>query len=124
VDEITATRPAQGHKFSLSLLDATGTGVGVAIVARPVARHLDDGWTLEFARLATDGTPNACSALHGAAWRTTRGHDREQWVTSREWVQLDLQYTQAQDRKLLLIAAIGRDVTAFAEEDHAHGPRS
>lgn len=46
-------------------------GPRVAIVGRPVARHLDDGWTLEVTRLATDGSANACSALYGAAWRTT-----------------------------------------------------
>ena len=27
---------------------------------RPVARHLDDGWTREVTRLCTDSTPNAC----------------------------------------------------------------
>lgn len=46
--------------------------VGVAIVGRPISRVLDDGLTLEVARVATDGTPNACSALYGAAWRVAR----------------------------------------------------
>jgi len=46
--------------------------VGVAIVGRPVSRHLDDGWTAEVVRVATDGTDNACSALYGAAWRAAR----------------------------------------------------
>ncbi|MGT2493099.1 XF1762 family protein [Cupriavidus basilensis] len=40
---------------------------GVAIVGRPVARALDDGWTLEVNRLCTDGTSNACSMLYAAA---------------------------------------------------------
>ncbi len=44
---------------------------GVATVGRPVARLLDDGWTLEVNRVATDGAPNACSALYGAARRAT-----------------------------------------------------
>ena len=44
----------------------------MAIVGRPVARRLDDGLTLEVNRLATDGTPNACSCLYGAAWRVAR----------------------------------------------------
>lgn len=39
---------------------------------RPVARHLDDGWTLEVNRLCTDGTRNACSMLYAAAWRAAR----------------------------------------------------
>ena len=49
------------------------TGVrGVAIVGRPVARHLDDGWTLEVNRCCTDGADNACSMLYGASWRVAR----------------------------------------------------
>lgn len=39
------------------------------MVGRPVARVLDDGWTLEVNRVATDGCENACSALYGAARR-------------------------------------------------------
>jgi hypothetical protein len=33
---------------------------------------LDDGMTLELTRLASDGCPNACSALYGAAWRAAK----------------------------------------------------
>ena len=46
-----------------------GNLVGVAIVGRPVARHYDDGLTVEITRLCTDGTFNACSMLYGAARR-------------------------------------------------------
>ncbi|HBO7587772.1 DUF4406 domain-containing protein [Pseudomonas aeruginosa] len=63
--------PVQGHKFSLGLA-ADGRIVGVAIVGRPVARHLDDGMTLEVTRCCTDGARNGCSKLYGAAWRATR----------------------------------------------------
>ena len=63
--------PPQGHKFSIGLSDGEKI-VGVAIVGRPVARHLQDGFTLEVTRLATDGTKNACSALYGACWRVAR----------------------------------------------------
>lgn len=57
-----------GHKFSIGA--ALGeTLVGVVIVGRPVARRLDDGLTLEVTRLCSDGTPNACSFLYGAAAR-------------------------------------------------------
>ncbi|MEU5661957.1 XF1762 family protein [Streptomyces longwoodensis] len=59
-----------GHKFSLGVLDDAGTLRGAAIVGRPVARCFDDGWQLEVTRVATDGAPNACSTLYGAAWRT------------------------------------------------------
>lgn len=67
-----------GHKFSLGVVDAEGALRGVAIVGRPVARGRDDGRTLEVTRLATDGCPNACSALYSAAWRAGRamGYER------------------------------------------------
>lgn len=51
---------------------AGGVIVGVAIVARPVARHLCDGWTAEVVRLTSDGTPNVCSLLYAACWRAAR----------------------------------------------------
>ena len=63
--------PPQGHKFSVAVADEAGVIRGVATVGRPVARLLDDGWTLEVNRVATDGCPNACSALYGAARRAT-----------------------------------------------------
>jgi hypothetical protein len=62
---------AIGHKFSIAVIDEDGKIRGVAIVGRPVARMLDDGWTLEVLRVATDGCPNACSALYAAASRAT-----------------------------------------------------
>lgn len=65
-------RAPTGHKFSLAVIDGTGRRCGVAIVGRPVARAFDDGRTVEVTRVATDGTPHACSALYGAAWRTAR----------------------------------------------------
>jgi len=65
-------QPPVGHKFSLGVVTPEDTLRGVAIVGRPVARHLDDGLTLEVNRTATDGTPNANSALYGAAWRATK----------------------------------------------------
>ena len=45
------------------------TVVAVAIVGRPIARRLDNGWTAEVTRVAADGTPNACSKLYSAAAR-------------------------------------------------------
>lgn len=60
--------PVIGHIFSIgaALNDQI---VGVAIVGRPVSRMRDDGETAEVTRLCTDGTPNACSFLYGAAAR-------------------------------------------------------
>ena len=72
--------PVVGHKFSIGCSDGEKI-VGVAIVGRPVARHLDDGWTLEVNRLCTDGTRNACSMLYAAAWRAARAMGYKRIVT-------------------------------------------
>ena len=61
------------HRPSVSGLFAVACGlgdevVGVAIIGRPVARRLQDGWTAEVTGLATNGTRNACSILYAAAW--------------------------------------------------------
>ena len=61
--------PVVGHKFCLAVADDQNEVRGVAIVGRPVARALHDGWTLEVYRLATDGCPNACSALYAGCGR-------------------------------------------------------
>lgn len=45
---------------------------GVAVVGRPIARALDDGFTAEVRRCCTDGAPNACSMLYRAAWRAVK----------------------------------------------------
>lgn len=70
-------RPVVGHKFSVGVIDETGLLRGVAIVGRPVACALDNGCAAEITRLCTDGSPNACSMLYGAARRAARamGHD-------------------------------------------------
>jgi len=60
-----------GHKFSLAVTDGVRVR-GVAIVGRPVARHADNGSTLEVNRLCTDGARNACSMLYAAAWRKAK----------------------------------------------------
>lgn len=58
-----------------------GDIVGVAIVSRPNARMLCDGWTAEVTRLCTDGTRNACSMLYRAAWRAWRAMGGMRLVT-------------------------------------------
>jgi hypothetical protein len=45
---------------------------GVALVGRPVARRLDDGWTAEITRVCTLGERNACSMLYGACVRAAK----------------------------------------------------
>ena len=72
--------PVAGQKYSIGLSDGEKI-VGVAIVGRPVSRHLDDGWTLEVNRLCTDGTKNACSMLYAAAWRAARAMGYKRLVT-------------------------------------------
>jgi len=46
--------------------------VGVAIAGRPVARHFDDGQTVEITRCCTDHTRNVASKLYGALVRAAR----------------------------------------------------
>lgn len=74
-------QPPIGHKFSVGVADADGVLRGVAMVGRPVARHYDDGLTLEVNRTATDGTSNANSMLYGAAWRAAKALGYSRLIT-------------------------------------------
>ena len=75
-------RPPDSALFAVavSLLDAEAP-CGAAIIGRPIARALQDGWTVEVVRCVTDGTPNACSALYRAAWRAARALGYRRLVT-------------------------------------------
>lgn len=64
--------PPVGGIFCIGAADDDGVLRAVAIVGRPVARHYDDGRTLEVTRTVTDGARNANSLLYGAAWRAAR----------------------------------------------------
>jgi len=86
--------PPVGHKFSIGVA-VDDLLVGVLIVGRPVARHLDDGLTLEVTRSATDGTANANSMLYAAAWRAASALGYRRLVT----------YTQAGESGASLRAA-------------------
>lgn len=57
--------------FALAAV-ADGVVCGVAIAGRPTNRNNDDGQTVEVLRVATDGTPNAPSALLGACGRAAK----------------------------------------------------
>jgi len=86
--------PPRGWKFGLGL--QTGeTLVGVATAGRPVARHYDDGKTLEVNRTCTDGTPNGNSMLYGAVWRAAKAMGYRRCIT----------YTQADESGTSLRAA-------------------
>lgn len=86
--------PPVGHKFSVGVA-AGDTLVGVAIVGRPVARHYDDGRTLEVNRTCTDGARNANSLLYGAACRAAFALGYRRLIT----------YTQADESGASLRAA-------------------
>ena len=70
-------KPVVGAKFCIGVQQGDQL-VGVAIVGRPVAPKLDDGFTAEITRVCTDGTRNAASALYGACRKAARamGYDR------------------------------------------------
>ncbi|MGW3240681.1 XF1762 family protein [Streptomyces olivaceus] len=73
--------PPAGQIFAVGAADETGILRAVAIVGRPVARHLDDGATLEVTRTASDGARNANSLLYGAAWRAAKALGYRRMVT-------------------------------------------
>jgi len=73
-------KPPQGAKFAIAVNDGDEV-VGVATVGRPVARRLDDGWTLEVTRVCTNGVKNVASMLYGAAWRTARAMGYKRLIT-------------------------------------------
>jgi tRNA A37 N6-isopentenylltransferase MiaA len=72
--------PPQGSLFQIGAAK-DGRIVAVAIVGRPVSRMLDDGWTAEVTRLASDGTFNACSVLYAACWRAARAMGYKRLIT-------------------------------------------
>lgn len=73
-------RPPAGGLFAVAVSDSEKIR-GVAIIGRPVARMLADGFTAEVTRLCTDGARNACSMLYGAAWRAARALGYRRLVT-------------------------------------------
>lgn len=73
-------RAPVGHKFSIAAWDGHKI-VGVAMIGRPVSRHLDNGLTLEVNRLCTDGTRNACSFLYAASWRAAKALGYKKIIT-------------------------------------------
>jgi hypothetical protein len=89
--------PPRGMVFALGA--SVGEALeGVAIVGRPVARGLQDGWTLEVLRLCTPSeaaAKNACSFLYAACWRATRALGWRRLVT----------YTREDEAGTSLVAA-------------------
>lgn len=79
-------KPPTGHKFSIGL-EKDGVLIGVACAGRPVARHFDDGRTLEVNRTCTLGEKNANSMLYGAIWKCAKAMGYKRAIT----------YTQADE---------------------------
>jgi hypothetical protein len=85
-------KPVTGHRFSIGARrgdrtegELVGELLGCAIVGRPVGGSHQYEW-LEVTRLCTDGTPNACSFLYGAAVRAGKalGYSRIQTYILKE----------------------------------------
>lgn len=72
--------PPQGWKFGIAVNNGEKV-VGVITIGRPIARHQDDGWTLEVTRCCTDGTKNVCSMLYSAAARAMRALGYRRLIT-------------------------------------------
>ncbi len=73
-------KPPVGHICSVAVEESDRI-VGVVIIGRPVARHLDNGFTAEVTRCCTDGTKNACSMLYATAWRAVRALGYKKLIT-------------------------------------------
>ena len=86
-------RPPQGYKLCIAVNDGEKV-VGVIIAGRPVARHLDDGLTLEVTRCCVSPeiprqvdsagrthSANACSILYAACWRAEKAMGYTRMIT-------------------------------------------
>jgi hypothetical protein len=73
--------PPVGWKWGVGVSDDAGELVGVAIASRPVARHADDGRTIEVTRTCTTGEKNANSMLYGAICRAAGALGYEKVIT-------------------------------------------
>lgn len=73
-------KPVTGSVFQIACAEDQKI-IGVVIVGRPVARRLDNGWTLEVNRLCTTGEKNACSKLYQAAWRVAKNLGYKRLIT-------------------------------------------
>jgi hypothetical protein len=87
--------PPPGMLWAVGVADDNEVLRGVAVVGRPVARHLDTGQCAEVTRCATDGTEHAPSMLYGACWRAARALGYTRLIT----------YTQAPEPGTSLKAA-------------------
>lgn len=85
----------RGDIFRVGAATEDGTLVAVGIAGRPVARHYDDGQTVEVIRVSSDGTRNATSMLYAALTRAAFALGYRRVIT----------YTQANESGASLRAA-------------------
>lgn len=69
-----------GGRVFLAVLDQTGKIRGVAVAGR-ACRTYDDRFTVEITRVATDGCPNACSALYARMRRVLQAYGFTKIIT-------------------------------------------
>lgn len=90
--------PPRGMKFAVAA-QLGDEIVGVALVGRPVARGLDDGYTAEVLRVCTrtddERAKNVCSFLYATCWRACRAMGYRRCVT----------YTRSDEAGTSLVAA-------------------
>lgn len=75
--------PTVGHKFSIGVA-VRGERVGVAVCGRPVARMMQDGFTMEVLRVCVvDGVSelHVCSNLYGRCVRIAREQGYRRVIT-------------------------------------------
>jgi hypothetical protein len=75
-------KPPQGGLFAVGVSDGENC-VGVAIVGRPVSRHMDDGQTVEVVRCCVlDGSPKgSCSFLYARCWNAAKALGWKRCIT-------------------------------------------
>jgi hypothetical protein len=73
-----------GGKFAISVVNADGDVVGVAIVGNTLSATYMDGVTAEVLRVCTasaDAPKNVCSMLYAACWRAWRAMGGQRLIT-------------------------------------------
>ena len=75
-------KPVVGARFSIGCATDDDL-IGVAIVGRPVCRHLDDGFSAEVVRccVVNDSQKGTCSFLYAACWRAWKAMGGTKLIT-------------------------------------------
>lgn len=123
IDQHHRHHPApRGCKWALGVADEAGQLRGVALCGRPVARWLDDGLTIEVNRTATDGCPNANSALYSACWRVAAAMGYRRIVTYNQEGESGVSLTAAGYVKVAELPARGSWAASSVALRHLRDP--